>query len=605
MTIRSEGTESYQTPVSQPKIMERKVQLDGMEHSVLVRIQSSETLDDKHWHEAFNNTRNTISEIAKELDLSSGQFRFEFSSSGKLEKIENVGSQTESEENQKIATVFKKFATTTSSSTATAAATETPAATMDPKLLAETKTQLRRDSNLQVPASKISEIARLILTGTAEAQKRASETKQTVLLGSKDSDVQVAITKKGKVYVRTVMLGAGVYKETYQYVKVGTLVQQTFAALPSPAATKLKALSTEKIRQGAPSKTAVLEHENEMELHRELTARRKEAQKTQSADPLEHVAASKTVVPLSSEISGEGLMGAYYNGGTVDARLKNDLTGRECARICADLLKGTEELHALHIVHRDLKSDNVLLEVKETNLPKNEWPPNLSPGNVPKGYRVTFHPFVKNEVMSVTKIEIVRAVICDLGKASHTEEEKRAKTSLLYFTTQPPDSESPDRVFSETLDVYQAGRTAYQIFAGIPLGQLSSIYSQTEESERIQKELYAAIKLKNETGNPATRKELNSRISKLTLQYQTALKHGPIIPPDKWPQWDRIPAKVQEHITKMVDPDPVKRPTAQESRVFFDSLKDQDLELPTAQSETSTTPNVSHGYAPYAQESDL
>lgn len=69
----------FQTPAHKPKILEQEVQLEGMEHPVQVRIVSIETLDDTQWSETLAKSRETVKNIAKDFDLSAGQYRIIFS----------------------------------------------------------------------------------------------------------------------------------------------------------------------------------------------------------------------------------------------------------------------------------------------------------------------------------------------------------------------------------------------------------------------------------------------------------------------------------------------------------------------------------------------
>ncbi|KAK6461036.1 hypothetical protein DFJ63DRAFT_289226 [Scheffersomyces coipomensis] len=57
----------------------------------------------------------------------------------------------------------------------------------------------------------------------------------------------------------------------------------------------------------------------------------------------------------------------YMEGGSLTEIIENNefkLTERQIATICFETLKGLQHLHKKHIIHRDIKSDNVLLDAK-------------------------------------------------------------------------------------------------------------------------------------------------------------------------------------------------------------------------------------------------
>lgn len=57
----------------------------------------------------------------------------------------------------------------------------------------------------------------------------------------------------------------------------------------------------------------------------------------------------------------------YMEGGSLTEVIENNgfkLTERQIATICFESLKGLQHLHKKHIIHRDIKSDNVLLDAK-------------------------------------------------------------------------------------------------------------------------------------------------------------------------------------------------------------------------------------------------
>lgn len=365
-----------------------------------------------------------------------------------------------------------------------------------------------------------------------------------MLIGPLLSGAQAAVTKKGKLYVKISRLGTGQYKDTYTFIKIGTVAHPSFVTV-GKVQTKLKAVA---IAKSVPAKSMVaLEHANEMELHRELTALRKEAAAQGQQDPLSHVATSKKVTSLSSSSSSVGLMGALYSAGTVDSLLQNkDLTGSECRSICAGMLLGINQLHSINIVHRDIKTDNLLLQEENDG---------------------------------------ISAVLCDLGKASHTEEGKRVATPFQFFSLiKPPGAMNAEVAFSKELDIYQAGRTVYQIFAGVPLKNCKSIYQESPERERLIQQI------KSEKGIEKN----HVRIQTLS-EHLVELEKKLLIPPQDWPNWNRIPEKVKEQIEKMVDADPSRRPTLEECREFFDSLNDEDVWMPVQSSPVDVvqTPPVS------------
>lgn len=202
---------------------------------------------------------------------------------------------------------------------------------------------------------------------------------RTLLWGTTSTGRQLVITRKRSIYVSVAHLGTGRSKITYLAMKLGTAVDQPFQEVALNQQ-KLKSLGMAK--EGA--KLPVSQYE--LDLHGFLSVLCKQAKREGRDNPLTHVAIAKVIDCPST--GNHALWGTPYPGDNVEDCLRaGNLTESERKAICEGLLRALEELHRQGILHRDVKSDNILL-VKDRELPKEEWPANISTERIPEGYSI-------------------------------------------------------------------------------------------------------------------------------------------------------------------------------------------------------------------------
>ncbi|MCE5316890.1 MAG: hypothetical protein LLG04_05945 [Parachlamydia sp.] len=544
--------------IAEGKTVEKAVTLPGMDHSITVKIHTSLSVSNEQVEEAIAQSMDVLKDLAEELEASSAPLELKLSLT------------TDTQETAKISALFAKSS---------------------PGKVAEQLKEASRNQKYHLTESKIEEIAQAIIAHGDSALQQAKESGQKVLVNTDHPDIQLVATKSGKLYVKVSVLGTGFFKETALFANVVDSNRETqakHAAVGVPKSIPLPADSSER-------KRLEREYQNEVHLHQNLTALRKEATKNGLADPLPHVAISKIIT--YNNPSSVALMGIPYNGGDVNTRIKEkSLRQEEKALICADFLSGTAELHAAGVIHRDIKADNILLQTEERLLPKEEWPTD---GVEPPGYRIEW----KNDMIkSVRQTIVVKAILCDLGKGSQLDPTKRFYNSALYNEVMPPGRYTQPAVhYSPELDVYSAGRAAYQIFAGIPVNELRGVARDAPERRAITDQMKAIHNQIREAKDNAELSRLNEQLRPLEQQLVDWDEKN-LGPPADWPGWNTIPPKVQEYIQRMVDKDPAKRPKAAEAASFFRSLTPEDLPIPMQTTQDEPNKNASAGYSGYQSE---
>lgn len=530
------------------KTIEKEVTLPGLDHPITIKIHTPLNTSNAQVDDALSQSMDAITGLASKLNLSS-------ESNLELKLTVTKPNQADA----RISVVFAKVSE------------------------AGRKFALKED--------QVAAIGQAVISQGDLAIQRAKESGKKVLVNTDHPDVQLVATKSGAIYAKVSVLGTGQFKETGLFALVresNRVKQETVAAVGVPKASSLPADSPER-------KRLEREYQNELNLNQDLTELRKQAKNNKQPDPLTHVATSKIV----TNPAGIALMGAAYNGGDVNKRLQaNTLRPIEKALICADFLTGTAQLHTAGVIHRDIKADNILLETEERLVPKDQWPPGLASDNVPPGYSVELE---HGQIKSVRQKVIIKAVLCDLGKGTNVDPAKRFFNATLYNEVMPPGRYTrADRLYSTELDVYSAGRTAYQIFAGIPIQNLTGIARSTSaERKLITDQLLDIQKQIKETKDEIKIANLKEQLETLDQQLvEWDVKS--LGPPENWINWNTIPPKVQDYIKLMVDADPSKRPSAAEAASFFRSLTPEDL--PSPQPSPPQPPNESAGYSGYKAE---
>jgi serine/threonine protein kinase len=441
--------------------------------------------------------------------------------------------------------------------------------------------------NLGLSEGKITTVAQAILAGGDRAIDEAQRTGKKTIIDTDVDGVQVMATKKGALSVRVGQLGEGFYKETHKFVQIFDRATKPLGILRNRNARKSTAVGQFKPTKDAGS---LQEAKNEGEMHTLLSARRK------SGLPLPNVAIGKKIRRMTAgNVSEEAISLKLYNGGSVDGLLDGHMSGRERASVCHDAMKGIAQLHEQGVVHRDIKSDNLLYEETEQLLPQEEWPQNLDPTNPPEAYSVEVGP--DNQIVSVSKKER-HVVVSDLGKASPIAKDKRFETGgrmALHGGISPPVLDR-ELVFTPSFDIYSAGRMAYQIFADVSIDQLPALPRISEAQIPEMREAIA----KWTPQNAQREASLQDRKRELEDQIYNSVEGAPqeimnehaqvnnelkaldemkknVLIPQNWANWDKIPAKVQDFILRMVDLDQAKRPSAQECAAFFGNLSAADL----------------------------
>lgn len=560
---------------------EKEVILRGMTQPIKVKILSTTPLNESQMIASLERNAEKLAILVTELGISS-PLSVEILEDGQIKNVILVEREPNDNEKVKIAKVLQNANLSLQ--------TDKPKTPIQIKTenLRDIETQLKdinAKQKLDLSDDRIEQIAYGILLYGSRAAEMAKSQQKKVLVDTADAGVQIVATKTGKLHVKISFVGSGKFKDTQKFSKIGLLRDQSLEQLKQTQA-KHSAVAVAKERQipsGMGDNKALevnaIEHQNEIALHLELTGVRKQAKKESRSDPLDNVATSiviSHVKPNSTE--GIALMGKLFSGGDVDKRLREgNLTLAERAFVCSGFLNGVAQLHALNIVHRDIKSDNILLEVQERSLPAEEWPQDITPQNIPQVYSAEFDDH--GSIKSVKKSEIIKVALCDLGKGSHIEPDRQLKTDsfLFYSHIVPPGLMTMNKAFSKEFDIYSSGRTAYQIFAGIPLNKLNGVDMDDPFRNKLKKEFDAVFDEIAKNEDPTKFADLNEKIHMLEndLLIWDKMSLGP---PESWPNWNKIPPIVQAFIKRMVDIDhPENRPTAAECAEFFKKLTAEDL----------------------------
>lgn len=345
----------------------------------------------------------------------------------------------------------------------------------------------------------VEEIAGPLLKLGKSAVRFARMVQTKVLVESENPNQYFVATKSGNLYIHVEKLGAGESKETMLFSKAGTVLSDEQAKKNDR---KQIAISTTKYLD----ERNLREYQNELFLHEELNKIRKKAKADRELDPLSHVSLSKPAARLNR--CGFALVGKPFNGGNVDNWIKIKLLfpkERDLADkvlICADFLKGIAQLHAVNVVHRDIKSDNILIETREH--------------------------------------VVTKAALCDLGKGSHLDPGKRFTNTSLYSSIMPP-GRNADRN-QKALDIYSAGRTVYQIFAGIPLAQLNCADLKSHQRNALLCQIQDVANQLQRVETIETKEKLDDLEQQL-IDWDISLGV-----PETWEKWYLIPFKVQTFI---------------------------------------------------------
>lgn len=455
--------------------------------------------------------------------------------------------------------------------------------------------QANVSQNLGLTEEKISKYAQAILAGGDRAIAEAKQSGTKTIVDTDIEGIQIMATKKGALFVKISSLGEGAYKDTYKFVQIFGEATRPLAA--NSQARKSAAIGEFKPITNQPTeemqKITEQEKQNELKIHTRLTTKRRQIKSMGKQDPLPNLATGKKVRRKTvNNMSEEAITLKLYNGGDVDGLLDGQMSPRERSSICRDAMKGVAQLHKEGVIHRDLKSDNLLFEEVDQILPKEQWPDNLDPQNPPEGYSITLN--LNGTIESVSKKER-HVVVTDLGKATPYKPGERYPTGggfAFHQSIRPPFLDA-DQAFSPAFDIFAAGRMVYQIFADIPIATLSYLPPIKKEHVPLVQQAIA-----NWTDSAETREKLDERkkelerrsygggltddiineLSEIGKKIQLVnLTKNPVLIPQNWANWGKIPPKVQDFILKMVDLDPAKRPTAEECVQFFENLTDEEL----------------------------
>lgn len=192
---------------------------------------------------------------------------------------------------------------------------------------------------------------------------------------------QLLIKPSGKVYFRLSRLGQGNFKSTDQYILIASAVSNYVKENKRI----LRAVSLPNPKQDRGSQTT----EVELEKKKRLTIQNQKEIllnhfiKEQSKQfPVTHVNVVKSLSYLGPDI--QGTMTEVFDGDVNSQLASQALTLRERYQIGYQMAEGVNELHAMGIVHRDIKPDNFLIrgsgdavEVKITDFGTSSGPGSL------------------------------------------------------------------------------------------------------------------------------------------------------------------------------------------------------------------------------------
>lgn len=415
--------------------------------------------------------------------------------------------------------------------------------------------EVSRD-NPHLTESKIKEVAKAIFESGARALQEAQKNRMPYLIDS-DSSNEIMVTKSGSLYTKVSLLGKGVQKDVFLFQRIGKLSQAAMGDI-SRSTAKQAAVSIPKPLILDPHMRSMQESEIENEAYINHLLR-KILQLS-----LSHVALSKVILCYrpSENMIIKSLLGQPYNGGNVNQRLiaGPPLSDAEKELICSHFITGMMELHQANVIHRDLKSDNILLDIEEIIVPKEKWPPGITPENAPMGYKVEME---NGKIKNVRQTIIKNAALCDLGKASRTDVlMSRFLNAALFNPILPPGFLLGQNSFDLPVDLYAAGRTVYQIFAGIPLKELKGIDFFAPERKEIIDRLNGA--------SPEDRPKIFQELMDWDCKQMKE--------PEQWEGWSRIPPRIQVLIKRMVDVDPNQRPTPKQCVTYFKTFDEKDLQ---------------------------
>lgn len=342
--------------------------------------------------------------------------------------------------------------------------------------------------------------------------------KDQTLVEQSFENLKIYATQSGKIFFELQPIGEGAYKAASKIIKIVT--KKMLETLVNP---KVIALEKSNVKESV--------QDYELMINKVLYQQNK-------TRPFQNVCVSKPVRVLSSSTKTvvNGFISPFAAGGNVDRLLNAQslLSAEQKVKIALNMATAVSELHALNIVHRDIKPDNFLI-------------------------------FLEDDGEFKVKI-------ADYGTASYVDE-RRMKTNVKFPQAWIPPEwlKNGNLRFNKDGDIFQLGITIYQIFSQTPMSKLP--FYHTIVDELVNKALSQQYDESILKGYNANQLEQIDRILVLANpKNRSTISNLIKLMPEIWPGMQTMDSKVRNFIMRMIDEDFNKRPSVAQVVEFFQKL---------------------------------